>query len=87
MENTKPHKELAVSSFNLIPTSKNIHYQNLGISVDLSDRLSKLSLNELQVIASFAERYLTIRIDKPVLEHLLLDAASKKEDSELMSIA
>lgn len=83
MDKHTTYTTLAVSLFNQIPNRKNQHCTSIGITDDLASRLVNLSLTKLHAVAAKAERFLTVRIDKPILEQLLLDAANDSDNVEL----
>ncbi len=83
MDTPATYTALAASLFHQIPNEKNRHCPKIGMNDELASRLTSLSLSELRALTLKAERFLTIRIDKPVLEQILLEVANDDDNSEL----
>lgn len=83
METSSAYSELAVSLFNLIPSSKIRKDTALGITDELANRLSEITLSDIRCIASRADRFLSIRVDISALEQTLADLARHKKETAL----
>ncbi len=83
MDTQGTYTALAVSLFQQIPSEGNQHCPKIGINGELASLLTSLTLSELHSVALKAERFLTVRIDKPVLEQALLEVASEDDNIEL----
>src|SRR5690606_14243024 len=85
MEKSRTYKALALSFFNLLPSTKNHDCPSLGLNDELASRITLLSGQELDSLASRAHRFLTIRIDTQALEKAMQEVATDKEYSEMMN--
>lgn len=81
MENT--HTTLALSLFNLIPHVTPKKLLTLGIEQDLASKIEEFSLSDIHAIASRAENFLSISINKSVLDQCLKDNERHRDEAEL----